>query len=179
MPIKPTNCYICKKTWFGSGTICSACMGKTPPPPPLSTCTFCGGPHNSATCLFATTAFQQMMQPPQATGKKSQNPLYTAAMHNKQPKKYCRNCGSILHKTAHCRYRTFQSVANRAATNYPLKPCPNCRGNHLIESKAGSVCAACKTVVHNPCRECSSNRTIGLKGDGVQFIECQDCKFIE
>ena len=60
-----------------------------------------------------------------------------------------------------------------------LRHCPVCKGNYLIENKAGSVCANCHAVMHNPCRNCTSQNTHGLKGDNTQFIACKDCLFIE
>lgn len=84
--------------------------------------------------------------------------------------------------TARIRYRYTNSAASR------LKTCPTCKGNYIIESKAGSVCSNCKTVVHNPCRNCNSPNTRGLSAPdpdlvpglgNIQFIECQDCLFIE
>ena len=96
----------------------------------------------------------------------------------------CILCGNI-----HYTYQsTMTCVRYYFGPSDPMKFCPKCKGNYLIESKAGSVCSNCHTVVHNPCRNCESTNTKGLKAPNenlvpalgtVQFIECQDCLFIE
>lgn len=167
----PTNCFICKNTWLGKGPICDQCNPKVkpkPPPPPPS-CGFCGGSHDLADCLLAAMYFQK-----QAAA--------AAALHQQQ-----------WAATMATRTRSYNPYAGRGsqtvASNYQrLKTCPTCKGNYVIESKAGSVCSSCKTVIHNPCRNCSSPNTRGLSAPddnlvpglgSVQYIECQDCLFIE
>lgn len=105
----------------------------------------------------------------------------------------CSICGSDSHEFMDCivsrtiSYTNFNmKYRSKPRTkpyiyNYrpPLKVCKTCKGNYLLESKAGSVCASCKTAIHNSCRNCDSSNTIGIAGDNMQFIECQDCQFIE
>lgn len=159
MAILPTNCFICKNTWTGAGAICDACTlklkhgttYKPQPPPPPPQCGFCGGPHYTPDCLAAALHLQALkVQQAQARS-------------NMPPRKPRRN----------------------PYTNYapPLKCCLKCKGNYLIESKAGNVCSNCRAVVHNPCRNCTSQNTKGIAAVEfsvtTQFIECQDCLFIE
>jgi len=149
MPASGTNCYVCKNTYIGPGPICPSC----------------------------------------ATG--------TSTSRRTSAVQVCNICGGF-HASVDCALPTAVNKLAIAAmkqrrtrpnpfTNYrhyspPMKACPVCRGNYLIESKAGSVCSSCGTVVHNPCRNCTSTATRGIKctdGPITQFIECQDCLFIE
>ncbi len=157
MPINPSNCYICKTTWLGPGAICAACrydllFPNRPAPSPIQ-CSFCGGSHDAADCLSA--ALQQ-----------AQQTQYKQAHHSY-------NYGSTITG------RLNMARKAKLYTNYapPLKHCSACKGNYAIESKAGSVCSNCRVVVHNPCRNCNSSHWQHQKI--TQFIECQDCLFIE
>ena len=112
----------------------------------------------------------------------------------KQPPLSCNYCGG-QHHTLDCLigatgllsfmpkyspYRARSKLRTGLTTAAPpMKSCPTCKGNYLLESKAGSVCSSCRTVIHNPCRNCTSTNTTGIKGDSLQFVECQDCLFIE
>ena len=147
------TCIICKTIYVGVGAICTNCRQTAPPPKPH--CTFCGGLHNISACK----AFWNM-----ALGT-MQSTSATAQMR-----------------------KTNRHYTNYAQRTPPLKACRNCKGNYLIESKAGSVCSSCHTVVHHPCRNCESTNTKGLAAPNenlvpglgtIQFIECQDCLFIE
>lgn len=152
----PTACYICHNTWLGKGPVCDDCMylatygtAKPPPPPPI--CAFCAGAHETVDCLAAALHYQQQ------------------ATHAAQ---------------VHMSTRPRRPRRPRPFTNYTFTPamarCPACKGNYLIESKAGSVCTSCHTVCHGSCRSCTSENTRGLKSnDGTQFIECNDCQYIE
>ena len=166
MPVTPTNCYLCRNTWLGKGPICDICSGKiTPSSKPV--CTFCGSfTHTITGCLDAQLKSQQLRAAAVAATQK----IYAKWSAKSKPMPH-------RHTPKHRGPRR----GTNPYTNYPplMKSCPNCKGNYLIESKAGNVCSSCKTVVHNPCRECDSSNTHGVKGDGVQFIECNDCLFIE
>jgi hypothetical protein len=155
----PTNCFVCKNTYIGPGAICPPCRQNInrgyhysvkPPPPPPPDCSFCGGAHDDADCLAAAIAF-------------AHTTTFAASTMARK-------------RTLH---HPFRQYSRFQANGPPLKACSNCRGNYLIESKAGTVCSSCHTVVHNPCRNCNSTATKGLSGDSAQFIECQDCLFIE
>ena len=207
MPIYPKNCYKCKKPWFGAGPICDACLGITPPPPPPPFCFYCNKPgHDTADCLIAAVALHSKMA---TCGKCGQTHFGTFKWcdqclqrypppHYGQPHIWCSYCGNTTHQTISCpimKASTFFQNYSGSNTNMrrrrnsnsafhyqyqpPLKACPACKGNYLIETKAGSVCSSCRSVVHNPCRNCDSLNTKGTSGDGMQFIECRDCLFIE
>ena len=159
----PTNCYICKNTWLGSGPICPNCQPQPKPPPPK--CTYCGGPHLVLDCPDIYQQFHNMA---------------TAGLANMARRTRGHNpfVGRSASQKAYQHYTNYQ----------PLKSCPKCRGNYLIESKAGSVCSSCREVVHNPCRNCASPNTRGLSCPddnhvpglaSTQMIECQDCTFME
>ena len=106
----------------------------------------------------------------------------------------CSYCGGF-HDTADCLKAAISYLMPRtkpyiSSTTYrrrgrmpydpaPLKYCNACKSNYLIESKAGNICTGCHAVVHNPCRNCTSQNTHGVTGDSTQFIECGDCQFIE
>lgn len=155
MPATPTNCFICKNTWRGVGPICDVCRGIIhPPPPQLPTCSFCGGNHNEAACSAAALAAQQLKQ-------QLFNSTYMA-------QRFIR------------RSKPFTNYYNGTSSS-PLKFCGKCKQNTCVKTKAGSICTngACKTLIRNPCRNCDSTSTHGLSGDGLQFIECNDCRFIE
>jgi len=90
----------------------------------------------------------------------------------------------LLHSFMAPPYRTkpYTRTVQRGRMPYdpaPLKYCPACKSNYLIESKAGTICTSCHTVVHNPCRNCTSSNTHGVQGPHEQFVECGDCQFIE
>lgn len=157
MPAQPTNCFICKSTWLGPGAICDDCTRKlrniapriVQPPPP---CSYCGSSgHVDADCLQAAVNIH--------AAKIAYARLYGGGMASSRSR------------------RNPFTQPYRPAT--PLKYCPACKSNYLIESKAGSVCSNCRTVIHNACRNCGLSETKGIKGDGTQFIECQSCLFIE
>jgi hypothetical protein len=154
----PSNCFICKNTYTGPGALCPTCL------------------QGVLTHGYHYAGPKAPSQPP-------------------PPPPDCSFCGGA-HDDADCLaaavafasstmarrrspHHAFTQYINRTATMPPLKACSKCRGNYLIESKAGSVCSSCHTVVHNPCRNCNSTATKGLSGDSAQFIECQDCLFIE
>lgn len=170
MPVMPTNCFICKTYWQGSTPICDDCTQllavKAPTYQPITPnikldCIFCGSnQHEIANCLDAQLHAQKLQAQQARDAQLAQ-----------------------MKAAAHIRAQIKPRGRSKPFANYnyqpPLAVCPSCRGNYLIESKAGSVCSSCKTVVHNPCRSCTSSKTIGIKGDGVQFIECQDCQHME
>lgn len=171
MAVFPTNCFICKSTWIGAGAICDDCnyrikSGTSRPVPPPPICTFCAGAHDTVDCLAAALHFQAQ----QAAAAAQAN--YKAA-GIRTSRKYT---GATMAR---------RSRTRSVYTNYtpPLKFCTKCKSNYIIESKAGSVCSNCHTVVHNPCRNCGLTNTKGVQcADGgltTQFIECQDCLFIE
>lgn len=156
---QPQNCYHCKLPFAGKGPVCAACnlallyATTRTKLPPMFNCTFCGSKtHDTVDCLAYALNVQQQQQ--------------KAQLHMAQ---------QILMAT-----RTQRRTA-RHNYNYtpPLKACPACKGNYLIESKAGSVCSNCRTVIHNVCRNCGLPNTRGLTGDNTQFIECLDCQFLE
>ena len=146
----------------------------------MTTCDKCGQPHFGTMrwCDQCLQRYPPTQQPPP------------------QPHTWCSFCGTTQHRTVSCPIMTatafFNTYANPATQSNmrrprklhyqyqpPLKTCPACKGNYLIETKAGSVCSSCRSVVHNPCRNCDSVNTKGKSGDGMQFIECTDCLFIE
>ena len=48
-----------------------------------------------------------------------------------------------------------------------------------MESGGVNVCVSCRTVIRDPCRNCESRSVMAIT-DGVdEFLECQDCLFIE
>ena len=154
MPAQPTNCFICKNTWLGAGPICDVCRGIIyPTPPPLPTCSFCGGFHDEVDCLAAALVAQRQKQP-------QYQAIYNMA------RKHIR------------RSKPFTNYYNHP-TPPPLKLCSKCNQRASVETKAGSICTSCKALTRNPCRNCDSTSTHGLSGDGLQFIECNDCRFIE
>ena len=150
----PTNCYICKNTWLGTTAICDKCrrsgLGYKPPPSPM--CSYCKGAHDSADCLA--------------------DPL-AAFVHNLTSANY-----RYMSKKTVRRTKPFANYYNTPPTP-PLKFCSKCKGHTCIETKAGSICTSCKALTRNPCRNCTSTATHGLSGDNMQFIECNDCQFIE
>lgn len=171
MPISPTNCFICKNTWTGAGAICDDCNyklkhGTSRPVPPPPVCGFCHAVgHETVDCLAAALHFQAQQQ---AAAAAKIRPTHTGRWASGGP--------------------TMRRPRRRNPfTNYsytpPLKYCTKCKSNYIIESKAGSVCSNCHTVIHNPCRNCGLQNTRGIQcADGgitTQFIECQDCLFIE
>lgn len=91
----------------------------------------------------------------------------------------CGFCGNATHSSMDCYQMPRIAKPKKQFYGPPLKHCQVCKGNYLIETKAGSVCSSCRSVVHNPCRNCDSLNTKGTSGDGMQFIECTDCLFIE
>lgn len=154
MPAQPTNCYKCKNTWLGIGPICDDCF--RPPrfihqPPP--TCSFCQGAHETVNCLAAAAHYYQ------------QGTLYNNM-------KYTR-------KTTKRRTKPFTNYYNSPNTPPPLKHCSKCKQQACIETKAGSICTSCNALTRNQCRNCGSTSTHGLSGNNLQFIECNDCRFIE
>ena len=162
----PTNCFICKNTWLGVGPICNNCKPATQrPPPPPKVCVHCGGAHVVLDCPLIYQQFQNM----------------AGGLSNMARKRRGYNPFTGPH--------TSRPTTQQHYTNYaPLKTCPKCKGNYLIESKAGSVCSSCREVVHHPCRNCTSPNTRGLSCPddnhvpglaSVQMIECQDCTFME
>jgi len=155
MPIHPTNCYLCKKPWTGVGPICPSCMGilQPPVPPPLPICNYCLGFHDIADCLKAAVSYH--------TAKNLYNHQLNMASRKRNPYTQTRRTGRTSYDPA------------------PLKYCPVCKSNYVIESKAGTICTSCHTVVHNPCRNCTSSNTHGVQGPNEQFVECGDCQFIE
>ena len=154
MPAQPTNCYICKNTWLGAGLICDNCSPPiTAKPTFIPWCSFCGGRHDEADCLAgAVTAPQQKQQQYQPPYNMARKPIR--------------------------RSKPFTNYYN-APTPPPLKLCSKCNQHATVETKAGSICTSCKALTRNPCRNCTSTNTHGLSGDTIQFIECNDCQFIE
>ena len=161
MPIQPTNCYICHHTWTGKSPICDNCSGHfTPTTQPPSTCSFCQGAHADIDCLSAAIAQQHNM----AGAYSFKTPQFHQGifMAKKHP------------------YRNKPFMGNYSYPNtLPLKHCTTCNQFTCVETKAGSICTNCKTLIRYPCRNCNSTTTHGLSGDNMQFIECNDCRFIE
>lgn len=163
MPISPTNCYICRKPWYGKGPLCNSCTAHSAPQHSVF-CSYCGSKtHVEADCLDAQLAAQH-----RAT--------LSAIQY------------SYISAQAQARLATMARRNTRRSKPYtnfydspeaPLKKCVKCHQNAQIETKAGSVCTNCKNIVRNPCRNCNSHETHGIGGDGTQFIECNDCQFIE
>lgn len=166
MSAQPQNCFICHNPWGGPDAICDTCKWQlrstiTSPPLPPPKCSYCNGKHDDADCLSAALAAQR-----------------NQAIHQANQRAQMRN--PYRHSRASSAFRAvLQGTHTTHRYAPPLKVCPACRGNYLIESKAGSVCSSCKTVVHNPCPECTSTHTRGISDGGQQFIECRDCLFIE
>ena len=153
MPAQPSNCYICKNYWAGAGPICDVCISKTKSHSP--SCNFCGSPtHNETNCYASKLAQQQK-----------------ARMH-------ASNYNSYMARKTVRRSKPFTNYYN-APTEPPLKLCSRCNHRTCITTKAGSICTNCKVLTRNPCRNCDSTATHGLSGDKTQFIECNDCLFIE
>lgn len=152
MPAQPHNCFICKNTWLGSGPICDDCKpaAKNYSLP----CKFCGSyQHDEATCV-----------------------VFRLQQQNK----------SSFHAAKYNPFMAQRTVRrSKPFTNFyadqgpPLKTCVKCKMKAVLETKAGRICTHCKAVTHNPCRNCTSTATHGLGGDGMQFIECNDCQFME
>ena len=118
----------------------------------IKPCNLCGGAHAPADCSVLVNQY-----------------IYDALRYAMA------RTGS--HKFTAWQHNSFKSRAYNARPL--LKTCPACKSNYLIESKAGSICAGCRNVVHLPCRNCNSINTHGLAGDSQQFIECSDCQFME
>lgn len=151
MAVQPTNCFICKTTWLGTGPVCDKCLyvaAAVRPP-------------QAAPANYKAKYVQQPLpqHPPKAP--------YTQQAPNMARKRSSRN--------------PFTQSYFKQPPQAPLKQCSSCKGNYLIESAAGSVCSSCKTVVHNPCRNCESTATKGIKSpsDNHTYVECSDCLFIE
>lgn len=152
MSKQPTNCYICKNYWAGAGPICDSCNITSRSVKP---CNFCGSStHNETNCYASKLAQQQK-----------------ARMH-------ASNYNSYMARKTVRRSKPFTNYYN-APTEPPLKLCSRCNQRTCIATKAGSICTNCKVLTRNPCRNCDSTATHGLSGDGTQFIECNDCLFIE
>lgn len=150
MPVQPSNCFICKQTWYGQGAVCDACRGISPP-----YCPKCATYHspvaNCATfpCNFCGQVHVGVCPPLmfKYRGRRTQRPVGSRGTHHQPP---------------------------------PLGMCPKCHMRSLLVSKAGGACMSCKAVIHYTCRNCASANTRGVKGlDKDQFIECIDCLFIE
>lgn len=155
MSIVGTNCYFCHKTWLGAGPICDSCyVNIHQPAAPVQP------PPPRVTCAVCS----------------GHHPTALCAITLPPGYSYKGNIG-MARRPRRTRYQ-YVSVSNDPP---PLTKCPKCNGNYMIESKAGKVCSNCLTVVHNPCRECSSINTKGIKDPttNTQFIECEDCRFIE
>ena len=152
--MQATNCYKCHNTWLGQGPVCDDCL--RPPvfihQPPL-TCSLCQGAHKTVDCLAAGVYYHQ-----------------PSTLYNNM---------TYTRKTTIGRTKPFTNYYNSPNTPRPLKLCSKCKRQACIETKAGSICTSCNALIRNQCRNCDSTSTHGLSGDNLQFIECNDCRFIE
>lgn len=122
------------------------------PAAPPQTCTFCGSPsHGLDNCL-------------------------EAQLNAQKPYSYYNSPSMTIRRLRRSKPYTNYYYSPQQPK---LKYCQNCKQNAQVEAKAGTVCSNCKFVTHNPCRNCDSIATHGLSGDNMQFIECNDCQFIE
>ena len=48
-----------------------------------------------------------------------------------------------------------------------------------MESGGVNVCMSCRTIIRDPCRNCESCSVIVIIAGADEFLECQDCLFIE
>lgn len=190
MPATPTNCFICKNYWPGKGPICDQCMANyqhTHPQfyaqhqkqyAPLKVCQFCGAQgHEQADCLDWKLKVQQAAIAYAAQLAQTQA-AQAAACKQAQ---HAYNYGGTM--TGRRRRSKPYVNPRRVYSNYETGPkllyCSTCHQNQRAESKAGSICLNCKTLIRKQCRNCDSHETHGIGGDGMQFIECNDCLFIE
>ena len=164
MPVSLSNCYICKNTWLGKGPLCDDCLNHFTAAA-QSKCSFCGGSHDDADCLAAALAAQQRKQNAYKSAYSSYRATYNYNMATKTPRR----------SKPFMRYNAIYDQQ----MSPPLRFCCECNQRATIETKAGSICTNCKALTRNPCRDCDSTSTHGLSGDGTQFIECNDCQFIE
>lgn len=156
----PSNCFICKNTWTGKGPICPTCA---------ITQTI-----QAAAAQWQKAAYQQPLDKAQQDHINDAMQYFFASVDTGP-------AGLTMPRSRRPSHWAFaRPSSGRIYSQQPLlRTCPACKGNYLIESKAGTVCAGCKTVVHNACRNCTSTNTHGLFGDKTQFLECGDCQFIE
>lgn len=192
---QPTNCFICKNTWLGAGPICDDCNYRVSGPytnaqtahthtPPLQ-CNFCGGNHYESQCLAASLAQQYNTNPLKQAHIKQHASYYNNAMKQVAAQMATQQQAQMANRTRHRPYSTTTGRRSKPYTNYydssspPMKYCSACKQHQRLETKAGSICTNCKAITRNPCRNCNSGSTHGLAGDSMQFIECNDCLFIE